>query len=241
MPGAASTNISKIMMISELEFQERFEVQSQAAMSHLCQQDPVMAALIEQVGPFKLSSERPYFFALTSSIISQQISVKAAAAIQKRFLALFPDEKPEEVTPSRILVISKETLRSVGLSEQKARYLYDLAEKVELGVVDFDHIDNLSDEEIISQLIQVKGIGRWTAEMFLIFSLARPDVLPVDDLGFRSAIHKLYGFAERPSPKVLRQFAQERGWPPYSTAATWYLWRSLSLPKPEEASKDNVG
>ena len=200
-----------------------------------------LASLIEQVGPFKLTSERPYFYALTSSIISQQISTKAAAAIQKRFLALFPDSKPEEVTPARVLLTSKEDLRAAGLSEQKARYLYDLAEKIELGVVDLEHVENLSDEEIISQLIQVKGIGRWTVEMFLIFSLARPDVLPVDDLGFRSAIHKLYGFEERPAPKVLRQFAHERGWSPYSTAATWYLWRSLSLPKPEALLSEGKG
>jgi DNA-3-methyladenine glycosylase II len=217
------------MTTSELEFQERFEAHSQAAMSHLRQTDSIMAGLIERVGPFKLTSERPYFYALVSSIISQQISTKAAAAILKRFLALFPDSSPLAVTPARILAISHDDLRAVGLSGQKARYVYDLAEKIELGVVDLEHVDDLGDEEIIAQLTKVKGIGRWTVEMFLIFSLARPDVLPVDDLGFRTAIHRLYGFEERPAAKILRQFAQERGWSPYSSAATWYLWRSLNL------------
>jgi DNA-3-methyladenine glycosylase II len=217
----------------DTEFEAWFELMAQAAMNHLRRIDPVMAGVIEQVGPFKLTPKRPYFFALASSIISQQISTKAAEAIQKRFLALFADSNPEEVTPARVLVIPKDTLRAAGLSEQKARYLYDLAEKIELGVVDLAHVENLSDEEIIHQLTQVKGIGRWTVEMFLIFSLGRPDVLPVDDLGFRTAIQHLYGFEERPSPKILRKFAEEKGWSPYSSAATWYLWRSLSLPHPE--------
>lgn len=217
------------METSDQEFQQRFEAQASVAIRHLQERDEVMARLIEKVGPFTLTLERPYFYALVSSIISQQISTKAAAAIQQRFMALFPDSSPAEVIPSKLLTIPVEQLRAAGLSGQKARYVLDLAEKIELGVVDLAHVEKLDDEEIISQLTKVKGIGRWTAEMFLIFSLARPDVLPVDDLGFRAAVHRLYGLEERPAPKVLRQFAHERGWSPYSTAATWYLWRSLSL------------
>ena len=223
---------------AEAEFQSRFAIQAQAAMQHLSQADPIMAKVIERVGPFELTSRQPYFFALVSSIISQQISTKAAAAILNRFLSLFPASKPEEVIPSRLLALSVETLRTVGLSAQKARYAFDLAEKIELGEVNLENLENLSDEEIISQLTKVKGIGRWTVEMFLIFSLTRPDVLPIDDLGFRMAIQKLYGFEERPAPKILRQFAQERGWSPHSSAATWYLWRSLNLKDEAEVNPE---
>ncbi|NWJ95564.1 MAG: DNA-3-methyladenine glycosylase 2 family protein [Chloroflexi bacterium] len=214
---------------TKLDFQEQFKLQAEKAMHHLQECDTVIAGLIEQIGPYSITPEQPYFFALLSSIISQQISTKAAAAIQNRFLALFPDSSPAEVTPSRLLTLPKEDLRTAGLSEQKVRYGYDLAEKVEEGVVDLTRIDDLPDEEIIRQLTKVNGIGRWTAEMFLIFSLARPDVLPADDLGFRTAVQRLYGFKERPDPKIVRRFAQVQGWSPYSTAATWYLWRSLNL------------
>ncbi len=204
-------------------------VSLEKAIAHLQEADPIMAKVIERVGPMTLATEKPYFYALASSIISQQISVKAAAAIEKRFLALFPNSDKAEVSPVRLLAVPVEDLRAVGLSGQKARYILDLAEKIELGTVNLAQVEKQDDEIIIQQLIQVKGIGRWTAEMFLIFSLNRPNILPVDDLGFRAAIHKLYGFEERPSPKILKQFAHERGWPPYSTVATWYLWQSLRL------------
>lgn len=203
-----------------------------AAEAHLAAADPALARLIATHGPCTLVPDPRYFHTLVDSIISQQISVKAAASILRRFQALLPDGT---VTPEAILALPLEEMRAAGLSGAKARYVRDLAEKVAAGVVDLEGIRHEPDEAVIRELVQVKGIGRWTAEMFLIFSLGRLDVLPVDDLGFRTAAQRVYGLAALPGKADLQALAA--GWHPYATVATWYLWRSLSnTPALEAAS-----
>src|SRR6185503_3484494 len=162
---------------------------------HFRRADPAIHSVIKQVGPYTLKPNRDRFGMLVRSIISQQISVSAARAIRARLEALVG---PKGLQPAVIARISIDKLRSVGLSPQKASYLHDLAAKVADDVVRLPKIGRLGDEEVIAELTQVKGIGRWTAQMFLIFSLGREDVFPVDDLGVRMAITRLNGFAEIP-------------------------------------------
>lgn len=206
----------------------------EAALAHLRAADPIMGQLIEQIGPCLLQQDREHFYSLLSSIVSQQISTRAAAAIMARVEAVFPpDEGP---TATRVLAVGPEALRGAGLSGVKVRYVIDLAERVADGRLDLAHIATLDDEEVIAALTQVKGIGRWTAEMFLIFSLARPDVLPVGDLGFRAAVRRHYALAELPKEAESRQIGA--CWAPYRTIATWYLWRSLgSVPRQERVEQ----
>jgi 3-methyladenine DNA glycosylase/8-oxoguanine DNA glycosylase len=162
------------------------------------------------------------FAALAWSIISQQISIKAAASIRQRLADLVA---PQRLEPESILALTPEQLRTAGLSAAKTRYLHDLAAKVHTGAVKLRTIHHEDDEAVIEHLVQVNGIGRWTAEMFLIFSLGRPDVLPVDDLGLRVGVQRLDGLPELPSKAAV----QTRGaiWKPYRSVATWYLWQSL--------------
>ncbi len=192
-----------------------------AAEAHLQAADPALARLIAAHGPCTLHPHSDYFMTLIRSIISQQISTKAAATIGARFFALLP-----EVTPAAVLALDEAAMRGAGLSAAKARYVRDLAAKVESGVVDLARIDRQPDEEVIRELVQVAGIGRWTAEMFLIFSLGRLDVLPVDDLGFRTAAQRVYSLPALPDKVALQTLAVP--WHPYASIATWYLWRSLS-------------
>lgn len=181
-----------------------------------------MRSLIDEVGPFTLRVERNRFGMLVRSIISQQISVAAARSIRARLEQLVA---PDPITPESLLERNDEQLRSAGLSPQKVSYIRDLAAKVHSGQVPLARIGRLNDEAVIEQLIQVKGIGRWTAQMFLIFSLGRPDVLPVDDLGVRAAIRNRYGLADLPTKAQSLEIA--RPWRPYATIASWYCWRSL--------------
>jgi DNA-3-methyladenine glycosylase II len=161
--------------------------------------------------------------ALSSSIIGQQVSVHAARAIRGRFAALAPDE--DFPSPDYVLDLADDTLRTAGLSVNKARSIRDLAQHFADKVLIPSQLAVLSDEEVISALLPVRGIGRWTAEMFLIFSLGRPDVLAVDDLGLRNAMRKLYELDEMPSPGVMSTLAEP--WRPFRSVASWYLWRSL--------------
>ena len=161
------------------------------------------------------------FIALTHAIISQQLSTKAAATIARRFDALF-DGRP---TPAKVAAVADSELRGVGLSSQKLRYMRDLAEKIQSGVVALDRLGAMSDEAVIEALTLVKGIGRWTAEMFLMFRLHRPDVLPVDDLGIVNAVKRAYRMRSVPSPKRLTRLGES--WRPYRSVACWYLWASL--------------
>lgn len=196
-----------------------------AALAHLRATDAVLARLIDAVGPYALQRDPSHFYALLSSIVSQQISTRAAATIMGRIEALFP--AGEGVTAPGVLALGSEPLRAAGLSGMKTRYALDLAEQVAIGQLELEELERLEDEAVIAELVQVKGIGRWTAEMFLIFSLHRPDVLPVGDFGFRSAARRHYGHAELPNDDALRALGAP--WAPYRTVATWYLWRSLAI------------
>lgn len=193
------------------------------AQRHLARRDPILKQLIAAVGPCTLRSNPDRFLALVRSIISQQISTRAAAAIAGRLVETL---KPNAITPAAILRAAPETLRQAGLSEAKTRSLRDLAQKVDDGSVPLRALHRLADEEVIATLTPVRGVGRWTAEMFLIFSLGRLDVLPVDDWGLRVGVQRQYGLAEPPGKASLRELGE--AWRPYRSIATWYFWRSLN-------------
>lgn len=197
----------------------------QKAADHLSKADPILAPIIALAGPAKLVPNKHYYHELVSSIISQQLSVKAAATILKRFLALFPgDDFP---SPGQILEQDIETFRGVGLSRQKATYIQDLAVKVIEGTVRFDHLDGLDNESVIKELTSVKGVGVWTVHMFLMFCMGRMDVLPTGDLGIKNGMYSLYGLGQKPTPEEMEAIAKENGWHPYESAASWYVWHSL--------------
>lgn len=195
----------------------------ETAMTHLAERDPVLAPIVAEIGSPSLRPSVNLFASLAGSIVGQQLSVKAAAAIRQRLDALMPDDSG--LTPTGILGRSPEELRAAGLSRLKAAYLVDLARKVDKGTIDLEAIATLDDEGIIGELVQVKGIGRWTVEMFLIFALNRLDVLPVADLGFRTALKQRYGLDHLPNADEIRAIAAP--WTPYRSLGTWYLWRSL--------------
>jgi DNA-3-methyladenine glycosylase II len=191
------------------------------AQQHLAQADPVLASILARYGPCTLRPQRQYFVALAEAILSQQLSVKAAATIFKRF----KENLGGRVMPENILQLTDAQFRAAGVSRQKTAYLRDLAAKWLDGVIAHRRFAKMQDGEVIQALTQVKGIGRWTAEMFLIFSLMRPDVLPVDDLGFRKAVQIAYKLRKLPSARKIEQIAAS--WKPYRSIATWYLWLSL--------------
>lgn len=191
---------------------------------HLSQADPVLKKIIAQVGPCQLRPRRQYFSTLCDSIVSQQLSAKAAETIYARFAALYPRKYP---TPQLVKKTSFTDLRAVGLSQQKVGYIKDLAAGFSDGRIQSRTLAKQTNEEVIATLTSIKGIGRWTAEMFLMFSLNRLDVLPVDDLGIQKAVQRWYGLNERPKPTKL--LAVGKCWKPYKTIASWYLWQSLRL------------
>ncbi|MGA2855498.1 MAG: DNA-3-methyladenine glycosylase [Candidatus Sulfotelmatobacter sp.] len=193
------------------------------ALNHLKKSDPILRGIIERVGPCRMEYGPPEFSSLAESIVYQQLNGNAAATIFKRFAAL----AGEPLTPEGILQLSDEQLRSVGLSKQKSAYLKDLAEKTAAGLLDFARLPELPDREVIEHLTQVKGIGVWTAHMFLMFTLRRPDVLPTGDYGVQAAIKKHYRKRKLPKPKEMEKIA--RPWAPYRSIACWYLWRSLDI------------
>ena len=181
-----------------------------------------------QVGACRFSPtvEGSHFDALVRSIIYQQLSGKAAATIHGRVLGLFGGRAP---TPAELAAMPDDRLRAVGLSRQKLSYIKDLASRVDSGEVPLDHLDSLPDEEIIDALTKVKGIGRWTAQMFLMFRLGRPNVLPELDLGIQKGIQRAYRLRTLPTPDRVRKIGAK--WAPFSTVACWYLWRSLDGPE----------
>jgi DNA-3-methyladenine glycosylase II len=191
---------------------------------HFRRHDPILHGVIRQVGPYLLKPSRDRFGMLVRSIISQQISVGAAKAIRGRLETLVG---PTGMRPEALAALSIEQLRSVGLSQQKASYVHDLSAKVQDGTVMLARIGRLADEEIIENLTQVKGIGRWTAQMFLIFALGREDVFPVDDFGVRAAIVHMYGFEAPPAKPALLEIGQR--WSPFASIGSWYAWRYLEL------------
>jgi DNA-3-methyladenine glycosylase II len=211
------------------------------ALFHLKKSDPILRSIIERVGPFRMQYGPPEFHNLAEAIVYQQLNGKAAEKIFNRFAALAGDP----LTPAGILKLSDEQLRGVGLSKQKSSYLKDLAAKTASGALDLARLPQLPDEEVIEHLTQVKGIGVWTAQMFLMFSLKRANVLPTGDFGVRMAMHKHYIEAQRsksgkntasptngrkrkiklPTPAQMEKIAN--CWAPYRSVACWYLWKSL--------------
>lgn len=221
------------------------------AVTHLKKSDPVMRAIIERIGPCRMQFGLPEFHSLAEAIVYQQLNGKAAETIFERFAAL----AGEPLTPEGILKLSDERMRGAGLSKQKSAYLKDLAAKTSSGLLDFARLPGLPDAEVVEHLTQVKGIGAWTAQMFLMFSLERENVLPTGDFGVRMAMHKHYLERHRnvqrvkaakniakksaaakksrkrkiklPSPEQMEKIA--KSWEPYRSVACWYLWRSLDV------------
>jgi len=191
------------------------------ALNQLKRADPVLCEIVTRVGEYRIEYREPGFETLVKSIVYQQLSGRVAAVIFARLVAAAGGK----LTPASILKLRPARMRAAGLSAQKTAYIRDLARHTRDGRVVFEELDRLSDEQVIETLTMVKGIGVWTAHMFLIFALRRPDVLPTGDLGIRSAIRKAYGFAELPKPAEIETLALP--WRPYCTVASWYLWRSL--------------
>ena len=191
---------------------------------YLTKADPQLAGVIKTVGKYSIKIRTNAFQSLVESIIYQQLAGSAANIIYTRFINHYNNVLPK---PMQIISTSDIELKSkIGLSSNKVQYLKDLSTKVEQGKINLELLSTMSDEEIIAELTLVKGIGRWTAEMFLIFCLGRPDILPVTDLGIRKAVHKLYSLPELPKPAELLAISQP--WRPHRTVASWYLWKSLS-------------
>ena len=193
-------------------------------MAHLRAADPVLAKIIDRVGEYAMQYHEPTFRALARSIVFQQLHGKAARTIFDRLLT----KAGGEITPESILKLRPAQMRSVGLSKQKLTYIRDLAGKTRDGVVEFSKFPQMSEEEIIAELTLVKGIGEWTAHMFLMFALRRPNVLPTGDYGVRSAMRKAYGMKVMPKPRTMHRIA--KSWHPYCSIASWYMWRSLDVP-----------
>ena len=191
------------------------------AIVHLREADPVMRAIIDQVGAYRIQFRDPDFETLVKSIVYQQLSGRVAGVIFGRVT----NAAGGRLTPEGILKLRPVRMRTLGLSSQKTAYIRDLARHARDGRVAFEELARLPDEAVIERLTEVKGIGVWTAHMFLIFALRRPNVLPTGDLGIRNAIRKAYGLLELPKPAEMETLSEP--WRPYRTVASWYLWRSL--------------
>jgi DNA-3-methyladenine glycosylase II len=198
------------------------DAQAQVALEHLSG-DPIMSGLIEQFGPLHLTKTDDYFFTLVEAVASQQISSKAADSIIARIRGLVAGK--QKIEAEDLVAVPDQSLRDAGLSWSKVSYVKDLASRVASGEVHLGRISEMGDEEIIKELVAVKGIGRWTAEMFLMFSLARPDVFAVDDYGLRAAIKRIYNLPDLPKPAPMRELAEP--WRPYRSYASLYLWRAV--------------
>jgi len=191
------------------------------AISHLKLSDPVLREIIDRVGDYRIEFRDPDFETLVKSITFQQLSGRVASVIFGRLASAVGGK----VTPENVLKLRPSRMRALGFSTQKTAYIRDLARHARSGTVTFEDLLELTDEQVIERLTQVKGIGVWTVHMFLIFALRRANVLPVGDLGIRAAIRKAYGLAELPTPAEMEALALK--WRPYCTVASWYLWRSL--------------
>jgi len=215
------------------------------AILYLKKSDPVMRAIIERIGPYRIVFGEPTFHSLAEAIVYQQLNGKAALTIFNRFSAVAGNP----LTPEGILKLTPEQMRSVGLSKQKSSYLLDMAERAHRRELDFSRVPTMSDEEVVEHLTQVKGVGVWTAQMFLMFSLRRPDILPTGDFGIRMAMYKHYLDKARkngsgkpqkkarkkkiilPKPAQMEKIA--KAWVPYRSVACWYLWRYAELKDPK--------
>ena len=193
------------------------------AINHLKNSDPVLRAIIERVGPCRIEYGPAEFHSLAEAIVYQQLNGKAAVTIFNRFA----DLAGKPLTPAGILKLTDQQMRAVGLSKQKTSYLRDMAERAMNGQLDFTRLHEHSDEDVIKHLTQVRGVGVWTAQMFLMFTLKRPNVLPTGDFGVQMAIRKHYNKRKMPKPALMEKIA--RPWEPYRSIACWYLWRSLDI------------
>jgi DNA-3-methyladenine glycosylase II len=193
------------------------------AINHLKKSDRILRAIVEHIGPCRMEFGEPVFHSLAEAIVYQQLNGKAAVTIFKRFAAL----AGAPVTAEGIAKLTAEEMRSVGLSKQKSSYLRDMAERAIRGELDFARLPEMTDEQVIEHLTQVKGVGVWTAHMFLMFTLKRQDILPTGDFGIRMAIKKHYHKRKLPTPVQMEKIA--RPWEPYRSIACWYLWRSLDI------------
>jgi 3-methyladenine DNA glycosylase/8-oxoguanine DNA glycosylase len=193
------------------------------AINHLKKSDPTLRAIVERVGPCRMEFGEPVFHSLAEAIVYQQLNGKAAVTIFKRFAAL----AGEPLSAEGIAKLTAEQMRSAGLSKQKSSYLRDMADRAIRGELSFTHLPEMTDEEVIKHLTQVKGVGVWTAQMFLIFTLKRQNILPTGDFGIRMAMKKHYHKRKLPNPVQMEKIA--RPWEPYRSIASWYLWRSLNI------------
>ena len=191
------------------------------AINHLKKSDAILSAIIEKVGPCKIEYGDPTFPSLAEAIVYQQLNGKAAVTIFNRFA----DLAGRPLTPQGILKLTEQQMRSAGLSKQKLSYIRSLAELTQSGELDFTRLPDMPDDEVIAHLTEVKGVGTWTAQMFLMFSLRRPDVLPTGDFGIQTAIRKHYRKRKMPKPAEMEKIAKV--WIPYRSVACWYLWKSL--------------
>ena len=215
-------------MIFETKRHPRTASSIEQALRELSRADPALAALIRRVGPCELGMRRRgrYFPALVEAIIYQQLTAKAASAILARFRALYSSRPGGRFpAPAEVASTSAQRLRTAGLSAQKISYLHDLSRRLEDRSFPLRRISAMDDDEVIRRLTEIKGIGRWTAEMFLIFTLGRPDVFPATDLGIRKAVRRLYGHAALLPPRELAELAER--WAPHRSVASWYLWASV--------------
>jgi 3-methyladenine DNA glycosylase/8-oxoguanine DNA glycosylase len=202
------------------------------AVAHVRRKDKRLATVIDKVGPLKIDARRGSFKSLGRAIFFQQLAGPAARAIMGRVLAALDTDEERWYSPEEFLAASDETLRAAGLSRQKMVYLRDLADHFARGDLSEDDFEHLDDEAVIERASMVKGIGRWTSEMFLMFTLGRPDVLPVDDLGVRRGMQITYGLPDMPKPDQMREIAAP--WVPYRSVGTWYMWRALGVDVPEQ-------
>ncbi len=202
----------------------KFQANLKAAQTHLAKNDSKIKLLVDIYGDCQIRPHTDYYSELVTSIVGQQLSIKAAAAIWQRILVLAGGQLP---TPQQLLEASEADLRAAGLSGAKVKYVKDLALATQDGRLDLQHIATLSDEEIITQLTTVKGIGEWSAHMFMIFGLGRLSVLPYGDLGIRKAAQNVYSLKTLPGKEKLEKLAKKHKWHPYESVASWYLWKSL--------------
>lgn len=199
----------------------RLPYDAEAARKHLRRVDPVMRDIVKQCGPLEIEARGTPYQSLLRAVLYQQLAGPAAAAIERRLLALYGDGVPE---PHEMLATTPEAMRTAGVSRQKASYLHSLAEHAQGGALDYRGLARLDDEAVIERVTEVRGIGRWTAEMLLMFCLGRPDVLPVDDLGVRKSMMLAYGLKSLPDAKTMLRIGE--AWRPYRSAGSWYLWRT---------------
>jgi DNA-3-methyladenine glycosylase II len=210
---------------------ERLRFSAGAAYRYLRKADPVVGGLIDTHGSYQPRPATDPYASLVRTILFQQLAGAAASAIQRRLYALYGGDETRTPTPMELLATTDEAFRGAGVSRQKAGYLRDLAQHVVDGSLDFEGIGDAADEEVAERLTAVKGIGEWSAHMFLMFQLGRPDVLPVGDLGVRTGMRIAYGLEETPGPKEALTIGEP--WAPYRSVASWYMWRAAETVTPD--------